>query len=135
MSAVPDYNYHVLFSKAEGQWVGLVAEFPSLTWPAATEEEAANGIRALVQEELSALPDDAQRPVPYTQNQMQELGRIGRRMARCRTCYGRGVVTKVHRITHSPKTLKLLGLTEQPEPTKMTLPCACTVSRLPNQTP
>ncbi len=42
------YTYRVTWSAEDGEHVGLCAELPSLSWLAATPEEALAGIRALV---------------------------------------------------------------------------------------
>ncbi|HWS13778.1 MAG TPA: toxin-antitoxin system HicB family antitoxin [Rhodocyclaceae bacterium] len=47
----PDhYTYRVTWSPEDGEHVGLCAEFPSLSWLAATPEEALLGIRQIVSE-------------------------------------------------------------------------------------
>lgn len=43
-----DYTYRVQWSKEDGEYVGLCAEFPSLSWLAPTEAEARVGIARLV---------------------------------------------------------------------------------------
>jgi predicted HicB family RNase H-like nuclease len=42
------YTYRVTWSAADNEYVGLCAEFPSLSWLAKTPEEALKGIRKLV---------------------------------------------------------------------------------------
>jgi predicted HicB family RNase H-like nuclease len=42
------YSYRVVFSQADGEWVGLCTEFPSLSHLAPTQVEAMQGITALV---------------------------------------------------------------------------------------
>ena len=42
------YSYRVVFSHADGEWVGLCTEFPSLSHLAATQVEAMQGIATLV---------------------------------------------------------------------------------------
>ena len=42
------YTYRVTWSDEDGQYVGLCAEFPSLSWLADTHEEALAGIRCTV---------------------------------------------------------------------------------------
>jgi len=42
------YTYRVTWSEEDEEFVGLCAEFPSLSWLAATPEDALNGIRAVV---------------------------------------------------------------------------------------
>jgi len=42
------YTYRVTWSAVDNEYVGLCAEFPSLSWLAKTPEEALKGIRKLV---------------------------------------------------------------------------------------
>lgn len=42
------YTYRVTWSEEDGEYVALCAEFPSLSWLAATPEETLQGIRAVV---------------------------------------------------------------------------------------
>ena len=42
------YTYRVTWSEEGGEYVGLCAEFPSLSWLARTPEAALKGIRRLV---------------------------------------------------------------------------------------
>ena len=42
------YTYRVTWSAEDEEYVGLCAEFPSLSWLASTQEEAFSGIRLLV---------------------------------------------------------------------------------------
>ncbi len=44
------YTYRVTWSPEDGEHVGLCAEFPSLSWLAATPEKALAGIRKMVDE-------------------------------------------------------------------------------------
>jgi predicted HicB family RNase H-like nuclease len=43
------YTYRVEWSPEDGEWVGLVAEFPSLSWLHVDPVEAIRGIRDLVE--------------------------------------------------------------------------------------
>jgi predicted HicB family RNase H-like nuclease len=47
------YTYRVTWSEDDKEYVGLCAEFPSLSWLAATPEAALKGIRKLVAEIIS----------------------------------------------------------------------------------
>jgi predicted HicB family RNase H-like nuclease len=49
------YTYRVTWSEEDGEYVGLCVEFPSLSWLAATPEEALGGIRAIVAEVVTDL--------------------------------------------------------------------------------
>ena len=46
------YTYRVTWSEEDGEYVGLCAEFPSLSWLAKYPETALKGIRQLVAEVL-----------------------------------------------------------------------------------
>ena len=49
------YTYRITWSADDGEYVGLCAEFPSLSWLAPTADEAFYGIRKLVSEIISDL--------------------------------------------------------------------------------
>lgn len=42
------YTYRVTWSENDAEYVGLCAEFPSLSWLSATPEEALKGVRKMV---------------------------------------------------------------------------------------
>ncbi|HVO84315.1 MAG TPA: toxin-antitoxin system HicB family antitoxin [Syntrophobacteria bacterium] len=44
------YTYRVTWSRGDNEYVGLCAEFPSLSWLAGTPEAALKGIRKVVAE-------------------------------------------------------------------------------------
>src|ERR1035437_7083888 len=44
------YTYRVTWSEEDGEYVGLCAEFPSLSWLADTQESALAGIRDTVKQ-------------------------------------------------------------------------------------
>lgn len=44
------YTYRVIWSEEDREYVGLCAEFPSLSWLARTPEAALRGIRSVVAE-------------------------------------------------------------------------------------
>ena len=44
------YTYRVTWSAEDGEFVGLCAEFPSLSWLAPTQDDAFSGIRSLVRD-------------------------------------------------------------------------------------
>jgi len=53
---VPDsdkYTYRVLWSDEDEEFIGLCAEFPGLSWLAATSEKALTGIRAVVKDAVA----------------------------------------------------------------------------------
>jgi predicted HicB family RNase H-like nuclease len=49
------YTYRVTWSQEDGEYLGLCAEFASLSWLAQTPEEALSGIRSVVAEVVSDL--------------------------------------------------------------------------------
>lgn len=51
--AVDHYTYRVTWSPEDGEHVGLCAEFPSLSWLAATPGAALEGIRQVVAEAVA----------------------------------------------------------------------------------
>ena len=52
-SEIDRYTYRVTWSQEDDQCVGLCAEFPSLSWLAATPEKALRGIRKVVADVVS----------------------------------------------------------------------------------
>ena len=58
------YTYRVTWSPDDGEYVGLCAEFPSLSWLAATADEAFSGIRALVRDVLADMQANDEAPPP-----------------------------------------------------------------------
>jgi predicted HicB family RNase H-like nuclease len=61
--AVDRYLYRVTWSEGDDEYVGLCAEFPSLSWLDATPEEALTGIRALVRQVVADLKRNEE-PIP-----------------------------------------------------------------------
>ena len=57
------YTYRVSWSDGDGEYVGLCAEFPSLSWLAETQEEAFLGIRDVVGEVVSDMQVNGE-PIP-----------------------------------------------------------------------
>ena len=49
------YTYRVTWSEEDEEYVGLCAEFPGLSWLAASPEEALRGIRRVVAEVVADL--------------------------------------------------------------------------------
>ena len=48
MSLAEKYTYRVFWSEQDGEYVGLCAEMPSLSWLAKSDEEAFRGIKKVV---------------------------------------------------------------------------------------
>ncbi|MBP8145656.1 type II toxin-antitoxin system HicB family antitoxin [Pseudorhodoferax sp.] len=57
------YTYRVTWSAEDDEHIGLCAEFPSLSWLAATPEAALKGVRKLVADVLADLQANGE-PVP-----------------------------------------------------------------------
>lgn len=54
-----DYAYRVEWSPTDKEFVGLVAQFPSLSWLAPTPDGALRGIIEVVEQIAAADPDTA----------------------------------------------------------------------------
>jgi predicted HicB family RNase H-like nuclease len=52
------YTYRVTWSEDDNEYVGLCAEFPSLSWLSSTPEAALKGIRKLVAETVADMESD-----------------------------------------------------------------------------
>lgn len=52
------YAYRVIWSTEDEEFVGLCAEFPSLSWLAETQDEAFSGIRSLVANVVSDMREN-----------------------------------------------------------------------------
>jgi predicted HicB family RNase H-like nuclease len=57
------FTYRVTWSEEDGQYVGLCAEFPSLSWLANTQEAAIAGIRDTVKQVIKDM-QSAGEPTP-----------------------------------------------------------------------
>jgi predicted HicB family RNase H-like nuclease len=61
------YTYRVTWSAEDGDHVGLCAEFPSLSWLAATPEAALKGIRKVVAQTVDDLQQSGEEvPEPFS---------------------------------------------------------------------
>jgi predicted HicB family RNase H-like nuclease len=58
------YNYRVQWSDDDGEYVGLCAEFPSLSWLAKKPDAAHRGVRRLVAEVVEDLKESGERVPP-----------------------------------------------------------------------
>ena len=59
------YTYRVTWSDDDSEYVGLCAEFPSLSWLASTPEAALKGIRKVVEDVVKDMREnDEEVPVP-----------------------------------------------------------------------
>jgi len=52
------YAYRVIWSNSDQEYVGLCAEFPTLSWLAQTPEAAFKGIRRVVEEGIKIMEAD-----------------------------------------------------------------------------
>jgi len=57
------YTYRVTWSEEDNEYVGLCAEFPSLSWLAASPEAALKGIRTVVADVVKDMKNNRE-PVP-----------------------------------------------------------------------
>ncbi len=61
------YTYRVLWSEEDEEFVGLCAEFPSLSWLAPTPEKALKGIRSVVKDCVADMRKNKEEiPLPLT---------------------------------------------------------------------
>ncbi len=61
------YAYRVIWSANDDEYLGLCAEFPSLSWLAGTPEAALKGIRRVVAEGIKIMEADGESiPVPLS---------------------------------------------------------------------
>jgi predicted HicB family RNase H-like nuclease len=54
------YTYRVTWSEDDNEYVGLCAEFPSLSWLAGTPEAALRGIRKIVQDVVKDMRNEGE---------------------------------------------------------------------------
>ena len=57
------YTYRVTWSDEDGEYVGLCAEFPSMSWLSSSPESALKGIRSLIAKALEDMKKNAE-PIP-----------------------------------------------------------------------
>ena len=57
------YTYRVMWSEEDGEYIGLCAEFPSLSWLSKTQEKALTGIRDTVQQVIRDMQSTSE-PIP-----------------------------------------------------------------------
>ncbi|MFM9877162.1 MAG: type II toxin-antitoxin system HicB family antitoxin [Rhodoglobus sp.] len=62
MIDIDHYTYRVTWSAEDDEFVGLVAELPSLSWLAPTQVQALDGIRGVVCDVVADLGGQAPRP-------------------------------------------------------------------------
>lgn len=69
------YTYRVTWSQEDGEYVSLCAEFPSLSWLAATPEKALAGLRRLVAEVVADMQATGE-PIPAPLSEKKYSGRF-----------------------------------------------------------
>lgn len=68
MTNIAHYTYRVTWSSEDDEFVGLVAEYPSLSWLDQDQVDALTGIRALVAEVVAELEAAGKEPPqPYSE--------------------------------------------------------------------
>lgn len=84
------YTYRVTWSAEDGEHVGLCAEFPSLSWLAATPEASLKGIRKVVAQTVEDLRQSGEEvPEPFSDRRYS-----GRFMVRLPPEVHRGLATR-----------------------------------------
>jgi predicted HicB family RNase H-like nuclease len=66
ISEIDKYTYRVTWSEEDEEFVGLCAEFPKLSWLAASPEEALKGVRLVIKDcvkDMSENGEDSPRPI------------------------------------------------------------------------
>ena len=63
------YTYRVTWSEEDNEYIGVCAEFPSLSWLAATQEVALTGIRETVKQVVADMHSSGEEIPPATVHQ------------------------------------------------------------------
>lgn len=84
------YTYRVTWSQEDGEYLSLCAEFPSLSWLAATPEKALAGMRRLVTSVVSDMQTTGE-PIP---DPLSEKHYSGRFMVRVPSLVHRALATE-----------------------------------------
>ncbi len=69
------YTYRVVWSKEDGEYVGLCAEFPSLSWLDESMNDALSGIVTLVKEVVTDMAANGE-PLPDPLSEKQYSGKF-----------------------------------------------------------
>jgi len=69
------YTYRIIWSDEDGEYVGLCAEFPSLSWLSSTQDGAFKGIRNLVKDVIKDLKKDKE-PLPESLSAKRYSGKF-----------------------------------------------------------
>lgn len=75
MSEIPHYAFRLVWSAEDREYVGLCAEFPSLSWLATTQPQALAGIVGLVEQTVADLREEGA-PVPEALGDRDYSGRL-----------------------------------------------------------
>lgn len=70
ISDTDKYTYRVIWAEEDGEFVGLCAEFPGLSWLASSLEAALRGIRSVVDDcvkDMAENGEDIPRPISTRQ--------------------------------------------------------------------
>jgi len=81
------YTYRVSWAEEDEEYVGLCAEFPSLSWLAGTPEAAMRGIRKLVAQTLVDMArgdEELPKPLAWRQYSGKFVSRVSTRGSRSR---------------------------------------------------
>ena len=62
MSDIEQYNYRLVWSQPDAEWVGLCDAFPGLSWLEKDKQAALDGIRRMVRRALDILDEDGMAP-------------------------------------------------------------------------
>ena len=73
------YSYRVIWSDKDDEYLGLCAEFPSLSWLAGTPEAALKGIRRVIAEGITIMEADGD-PIPEPLSNKKYSGRFSVRI-------------------------------------------------------
>ena len=73
------YSYRVIWSDKDDEYLGLCAEFPSLSWLAGTPEAALKGIRRVIAEGIKIMEADGD-PIPEPLSNKKYSGRFSVRI-------------------------------------------------------
>lgn len=64
---IDKYTYRVTWSEEDSEFVGLCAEFPSLSWLSSDPEDAIRGIRTLVKDSIEDMGKNGEKiPTPIS---------------------------------------------------------------------
>lgn len=79
ISETDKYTYRVTWSQEDGEFVGLCAEFPGLSWLAISPEEALKGIRSVINacvQDMAENGEDIPKPIATRQYSGKFMVRI-----------------------------------------------------------